>query len=522
MRASKSVICVGLAALVWSCAPLAFARQAPTPATTSQPTAAPSATAAPVAVKASAFRVKLDPSLFSEAYTGRVYVVLGTGDVRGEPRMSMGDWGGGSQVLAVPVTKVEAGGEINIDAAALGFPKSYADIKPGTYRAQAVVKRSLDNPNPGRGPGDLCSKPVLVDFTPGGGDVVELTPTEIVKERPFRETDRTKLVEIKSEKLSAFYGRDVMLRAGVMLPKSWADDPNKSYPTIYFITGFGGDHRGVAYIGQMIPTDGSADDVMLVVPDPTCALGHSVFADSANNGPRGAALMDELIPEVEKRFHGAKDASRRYVTGISSGGWGSLWLAITYPDAWAGCWSHCPDPVDFRDFQRINLYAEHANMYHDEKGERRPLARNGESVSLWYDDFVRQETVMGPGGQIHSFEAVFSPRGLDGNPVPLFDRSTGNVDPKVAKAWEPYDIRLVMERNWKTLGPKVAGKLHIYAGAVDTFYLDGAARLLQQSLKELGSDAEVVIVPNMPHRIYPGGMQSMFQTIAERRKAESK
>lgn len=509
MRVSKFINLLSLSALLL------------VPQVLAQQTAAPSqkpatATAAPAqAVKASAFRITLDPSLFKDAYTGRVYIALGTESGRGEPRQSMGEWGGGSQVLAIPVDKMPPGGVINVDATALGYPNAYADIKPGRYRAQAVIKNSPDSPNPGRGPGDLYSKPVLVDFTPGTGDVVELTPTEVVKERPFRETDRIKLVEIKSEKLSAFYGREIKVRAGVCLPKNWVDDPSKSYPTIYFITGFGGDHKSIMFMSQMLPTDGSADDVMLVVPDPICELGHSVFADSANNGPRGASLMQELIPEVEKRFHGARDASRRYVTGISSGGWGSLWLAVAYPDAWAGCWSHCPDPVDFRDFQRINLYADHTNMYRDEKEQRRPLSRNGDVVSLWYDDFVRQETVMGPGGQIHSFEAVFSPKGPDGKPLPLFDRVTGNVDPKVAKAWEPYDIRLVIERNWKTLGPKLAGKLHIYAGEVDTFYLEGAARLLQKSLSDLGSDAEVVVVAGMPHTIYPGGLQSMFKTIAE-------
>ncbi len=511
MRTSKLIHLFAMSALLL--VPRGLAQQTATPPTTtpSQPAAAPAQ-----AVRASTFRITLDPSLFSEPYTGRVYVALAGESVRGEPRQSMGEWGGGAQVLAIPVERMPPGGVINVDATALGCPNSYADIKPGRYRAQAIVKRNPDSPNPGRGPGDLSSKPVLVDFTPGTGDVVEFTPTEVVKERPFRETDRIKLVEIKSDKLSAFYGREVKARAGVYLPKNWVDDPTKSYPTIYFITGFGGDHKSIAFMSQMIPSDGSADDVMLVVPDPLCELGHSVFADSANNGPRGASLMEELIPEVEHRFHGAKDASRRYVTGISSGGWGSLWLAVAYPDAWAGCWSHYPDPVDFRDFQRINLYADHANMYRDEKGERRPLARHGEVVSLWYDDFVRQETVMGPGGQIHSFEAVFSPRGPDGKPLPLFDRATGNVDPKVAKTWEPYDIRLVIERNWKTLGPKLAGKLHIYAGEVDTFYLEGAVKLLQKSLSDLGSDAEVVVVAGMNHTMYPGGLQSMFKEIAER------
>jgi pimeloyl-ACP methyl ester carboxylesterase len=168
--------------------------------------------------------------------------------------------------------------------------------------------------------------------------------------------------------------------------------------------------------------------------------------------------------------------------------------------------------VDFRDFQRINLYAGE-NFYRDEKGERRPLARQGDRVMLWYDDFVRQETVMGPGGQIHSFEAVFSPRGADGRPLPVFDRATGKADPEVAKAWEKYDIRLVIERNWETLGPKLKGKLHIYAGAEDNFYLEGAVERLKKSLKQLGSDAEVEIVPGMGHGLHHAGWEEMMRVI---------
>src|SRR5262249_52863758 len=134
--------------------------------------------------------------------------------------------------------------------------------------------------------------------------------------------------------------------------------------------------------------------------------------------------------------------------------------------------------------------------------------RSGGKVLAWYDDFCRMEEVLGPGGQIGSFEAVFSRRGADGRPEPLFDRATGAVDPAVAKTWERYDIRLVLERNWATLGPKLKGKLHVYAGGEDTFYLEGAARLLKESLEKLGSDAEVKVVPDRPHMIMPEGVEA--------------
>jgi S-formylglutathione hydrolase FrmB len=461
---------------------------------------------------AGSLRVKFLAARQPEAYAGRVYVVLAK-ESRGEPRQQMGSWFGGPQVFAHEVTGVEPGGSVAVDAAWLGFPSSYADTPDGEYTVQAVARRSLDSPNPGRGDGDLYSTPQRVRWARGEPGVIDLLLTEEAHEPPLVETDRVKVVDLKSPCLSAFYGREVHNRAAVLLPKGWEDSQAKRYPTIYFISGFGGTHRDVRMVQRLIPTE-HAGDALIVVPDPSCALGHSVFADSASNGPRGKALIEELIPEVEGRFHGAGDGSRRYVTGISSGGWSSLWLQVAYPDAFAGCWSHSPDPVDFRDFQRINLYAPGANMYRDEQGQRRPLARQGDRVVLWYDDFVRQETVMGPGGQIHSFEAVFSPRGRDGRPRPLFDRQSGAVDPETSRAWEKYDLRLVLERNWPALGPRLKGKIHVYAGGLDTFYLDGAAGLLKESLGALGSDAEVTIYPGRPHMIHPEGVSAMFAAIA--------
>jgi len=495
--------------VLWLMLLAAFVAGPVTPVRAQQPGQA----VAEAAPSAGSFRIVFDAAIEPGAYSGRVYVALAKGG-RQEPRATMGSWFGGSQVFSIDVSGVAAGGAVVVNGSALGFPKEFAAVEAGEYSVQAVARRSPDYHSAGKGPGDMYSTPMRVAFAAGDAGVMELRLTEVVAERPFRETDRIKLVEMVSPSLSAFFGREVKVRAGVALPEGWKDNPAARYPTLYFIGGFGGDHNSVRQMAGMVPKEGPGSDVLLVVPDPSCFLGHSVFADSANNGPRGKALMEELIPEVEKRFHGAQSGSRRYVTGISSGGWSCLWLQVTYPDSFAGCWSHCPDPVDFRDFQRIDLYAGE-NMYTDPKGERRPLARQGERVMLWYDDFVRQETVMGPGGQIHSFEAVFGQRGADGKPVPLFDRATGKVDPAVAKTWEPYDIRLVIERNWATLGPKLKGKLHIYAGEVDTFYLEGAARLLGESLKKLGSDAEVEIVPGMPHTIHQPGIGAMFKKIGE-------
>jgi hypothetical protein len=176
-----------------------------------------------------------------------------------------------------------------------------------------------------------------------------------------------------------------------------------------------------------------------------------------------------------------------------------LWLQVTYPDFFGGVWSTAPDPVDFRDFQRVNIYDPKQNLFVDEKGESRPLARSAGKVVLHYKPFNDMEVVMGRGGQLFSFEAVFSPRGPDAKPTRLWHRTTGVIDPNIAKAWQRFDIRLILEKNWPTLGPKLAGKLHVYMGAEDTFYLEGATRLLQASQKKLGSDAVIEIFPGRTH-----------------------
>lgn len=478
--------------------------------------AAVAARAAPqTATAVGQFRVAFDPSTQPGPYSGRIYVVLAKPNQKRpvEPRLIMGSWFDGTQVLAQDVHDVAATATVAFTGAVLGYPRELAEVEPGEYLAQAVARRSLDSPNVGRGAGDLYSKPVPVMFEAHSDGVLELKLTLVVAEDRFVPSDRVQLFEMVSPSLSRFHGRELKLRAGVVLPPHWRDDSAQHHATLYFIPGFGGSHASAHSLHSLVPQAGPGSDVLFVVPDPTCSLGHSVFADSENNGPWGKALVEELIPALERRFHGAASGEHRYVSGISSGGWSSLWLQVSYPDTFHGCWSHCPDPVDFRDFQRIDLYAPHANMYQDDSGARRGLARMGTTVTLWYDDFARQESVLGPGGQLHSFEAVFSRRGADGEPELLFDRETGDVDQEVARSWEKYDLRLVLERRWKTLGNKLKGKLHIYAGELDTFYLEGAVRRLAQSLQQLGSDAEVVIVPGMPHTIHRPGLEAMFRAI---------
>ncbi|XOV76732.1 MAG: alpha/beta hydrolase-fold protein [Phycisphaerales bacterium] len=306
--------------------------------------------------------------------------------------------------------------------------------------------------------------------------------------------------------------------AGIVVPEGFderADDAK--YPVVVDVPGFGGTHRGAARMGRMVDRvyDG---DLLWVVPDPSCYRGHSVFADSATNGPWGAMLVEEMLPKIDAEFGGA-GPEHRYATGVSSGGWSSLWLQVHYIDDFAGCWSHVPDPVDFRDFQYINLYKPGENMYVDADGNERGLARRNGEIMLTYREFVAREEVLGPGGQIHSFEAVFSPRLVDGEPMPIFDRETGAVDVLATELWKPYDIRLKLERAWKVRNEDLAGKIRVYAGEVDTFYLEGAVRMLANMAEREGIDATIEVIDGMGHSLYRGGMMDMLQTIKERWEA---
>jgi S-formylglutathione hydrolase FrmB len=228
--------------------------------------------------------------------------------------------------------------------------------------------------------------------------------------------------------------------------------------------------------------------------DPTVPTGHCVFADSANNGPWGTALVKEFSPYIEKTFRGYGKPEGRFVTGHSSGGWSSLWLQVTYPETFGATWSTAPDPVDFRDFQQIDLYQQGVNMFTDSAGKPRPLARRGDEPIIFYKQFSDMERPI-RGEQLGSFEAVFSPRDKDGQPRTLWNRITGAVDNDVALAWRKYDIGHILRTQWKELEPKLKGKLHVYMGTQDTFYLEGAVELLQKDMKALGSDAKVELFP---------------------------
>jgi hypothetical protein len=428
----------------------------------------------------------------AESFTGRVFVIATKTPSKGAPP-GLG-WFNPHPNFAQDVVNWAPGAALKFEPR-FAHPKTWEAVAKEKCYLQAIMDRDQGGMNVHTAAGNAYSKPELYD--PEKPAPIKLVIDAVIPERTFKETVRIKLVEIESKLLSDFHKKPMKLRAGVVLPKSYAMDEAKKYPVIYEIPGFGGNHF-YAQFGEN-RTDVAGVEMIYVVLDPGCRTGHHTFADSANNGPYGKALIEELIPHLEKTYRAVGKPGARFVTGHSSGGWSSLWLQVTYPDFFGGTWSTAPDPVDFRDFQLVNIYEPKQNIFFDAKGESRPLARKGKQVLMRYKPFSDMEFVMGRGGQLQSFEAVFSPKGKDGQPLPLWNRSTGAIDPDVAKSWQRYDIRMILENNWKTLGPKLSGKIHVYMGDDDTFYLDGATRLLQKSLKELKSDAVVEMFPGRDH-----------------------
>ncbi len=446
-------------------------------------------------------RIRFSEAIRKEPFTGRVY--LCTRSDLGEPRFGP-NWFAPEPFFALDVTDWKPNTDLVFEPETadkiLGHPRSFREWTPKGGTIQAVIRFNPQERKIGDGPGNGFSAPVTLPEDPS--TLTEpLVVDRLVPAVTFDESKWSRQVSRKSVLLSNFHKRPMMMRAAVILPASYFEQKDRRYPVIYSIPGFTGTHHGAQAMQEPIAENNPQGvEFIRVILDPTSPLGHHVFADSANNGPWGQALVNEFIPEIDRRFRTIPQATARFVTGHSSGGWSSLWLQITHPETFGGVWSTAPDPVDFRDFQIINIYEPGENVYTTADESRRPIARKSkDEVALWFRDFDHMEETLGPGGQLHSFEAVFSPRGVDGKPLRLWNRETGAIDPAVAKAWENYDIRLVLERNWPSLGPRLAGKLHVFMGDADTFYLEGATKLLKESLANLGSDAVIEIVPDKNH-----------------------
>jgi hypothetical protein len=466
------------------------------------------ASAVPAATSAVRFEVSVKHRLIAKPQSGRLFVVLShTNDP--EPRLTLGRTGPDAPpALANDVKHLNAGSPILLDQTVFSYPvTNLADLPGGDYFAQALFDCNADLRST-KAPGNLYSATPRIHLPPTNNEPFKLELNQqIPPEQLPADTDQLKFVKLQSKLLSKFHRRPIHLRAGIVLPRDYGREPSRHYPLWVRIGGFNTRYTAVARLmserSDFRKTWLEADtpEFILLQLDGAGPFGDPYYVNSANNGPYGDALTQELIPYVESHFRGVGKPQARVLSGTSTGGWVALALQIFYPDFFNGAWSSCPDPVDFRALQLVNLYNDD-NAYADAHGQERPSERDADgNVTLTMRRELGVENLLGEvnsfilsGEQWGAWNAVFSPRGANGLPMPIWDPATGKINHRVAEQWQKYDLRLAMTENWKTLGPKLTGKIHIAAGEMDNYYLNNAVHLLQDYLSEADPSFKIKIV----------------------------
>ncbi len=448
------------------------------------------------------FEVRVPPNAPVVARDGRLLVVVARRGSR-EPRSMLADaeffTANSPPVLARDADRFGPGSVAMVDGSAAIFPiSSFARLAAGDYIVQAVfhANRDLNRPD---APGNLFSDPLAVAIDPTRDATLRLELNNLTPpDEPPPDTDFVKYIKLQSDLLSRFHGRPMYLRAAVIVPRDFDRETERRYPLRVHIGGYGTRYTSARWL--MAPQSGfrrawlddAAPRMLFLHLDGAGPFGDPYQVNSDNNGPYGEAVTRELIPYVEKRFRGIGQGYARVTEGASTGGWVSLALQVFYPDFFNGCWSHAPDPVDFRAYELINVYDD-ANAYVNSRGFERPSARDvsGE-VRYTVRHECQLEVALGRGNRWWlsgkdwcAWNAVFGPRGDDGLPKPLWDGRTGVIDRSVLEHWKKYDLRRVLEENWSTLGPKLRGKIRIWVGEGDDYFLNNAVHLLDDSLHGL-------------------------------------
>ena len=449
-------------------------------------------------VSALRFEVTVAKGLLTSPQDGRILVVLAR-EPKPEPRYSIGETGMYTPpVLGRDAKGLKAGDRIVVDQTAAIFPIGHLSRLPkGDYFVQAVFAYNRDLRIPDA-PLNLASALVKVALDPARNGTMKL---ELIRKLPADDlpkgTAQVKFLKFRSEKLSKFHGRPMYLRTGIILPAGFGTDKDKRYPLRVTIGGYG--TRYTAVLDMMheesrfrtLWNSKKTPRMILVHLDGAGPFGDPYQMNSANNGPYGDAITQELIPHIEKTYQGIGKGYARVLEGASTGGWVSLALQIYYPDFFNGAWSHAPDPVDFRAFELINIYKDD-NAYVNRVGFERPAARelNGD-VRYTMRHEVQREIVMGDGDRWTmsgkdwgAWNATFGPQGADGLPAPLWDGKTGKIDRKVLEHWQKYDLRMHLEKYAAVLAPKLRGKLRIWVGDADDYFLNNAVELLDAYFKK--------------------------------------
>src|SRR6202789_2451563 len=440
--------------------------------------------------------------------TGRAFIMISR-DVQREPRLEIGRVG--VPFFGRDFEKLAPGQAAAIDAADLGTPvESIAQLPPGDYYVQAFInvysefKRAdghtvwmhddqWEGQRWNRSPWNLYSTPKKIALDAGKGYDIKLVCDQIVPPVQMpKDTDYVKRFRMQSPLLTKFWGRPIYIGATVLLPRDY-EKTTISYPVLYsqghFSTGAPlgfqpGSDRG---IHTDWVKDGFPRMIAITFQHPTPYFDDSYAVNSVNVGPYGDAILQELIPEIEKRFRVIRQPWARLLDGGSTGGWESMALQVFHPDFFGGVWSYCPDSVDFSDVEGINVYQDKNAFYKEIDWRREPTINSREingQVRQTSEQRNHFELVNGTHGrsgeQIDIWSAVFGPLGDDGYFAPLFDKRTGAMNPSVAQYWkEHYDLRYYMEKNWYSLGPKLQGKLHVSVGEADNFFLNNGVHLMQ-------------------------------------------
>ena len=487
------------------------------------------------------FSISFTREMSENAQDGRILLLLANNDTS-EPRFQINDGLSTQLVFGVDAEGLSPGQQIVIDEKAFGYPKrSIRDIPDGDYFVQALINRyetfNLKTghkvklpPDQGEGqhweskPGNFYSKPIKVSIDRSKSQSISLVMDQKIPpiEEP-KDTRFVKHIKIQSKLLTEFWGRPMYLGAHVLLPDGFDEHPNAHYPLMIYHGHFPGDFGGFSET----PPDPSMDTtdyserfgiygyakfekkeafdfykqwtskefprfLIVEIQHANPYYDDSYAVNSANLGPYGDAIMHELLPEIEKRFRGIGEGWARFTYGGSTGGWEALAAQMFYPDEFNGCFAACPDPIDFRAYCLVDIYKDKNAYWYDAPFKKlpKPSHRNylGQIQSTM-EESNYFELALGDksrsGQQWDIWEAVYSPQGDDGYPKRIFDKVSGEIDSSVAVYWrENYDLRHILERDWATLGPKLKGKIHIYCGDMDNYYLNNAVYLMEDFLKK--------------------------------------